>query len=217
MHPEVSGNATIVNWGHRPVNGISLPPLTIRMDPDSPPAPVSTRPPGLLAVLRERVRTRHYSLRTERAYLMWVRRFVRFHQGRHPRAMGAADVTAFLSSLAIRGRVAAATQNQALAAILFLYRHVLELDLPWLEGVVRARQPRRLPTVLTESEVQALLARMTGQEGLMARLLYGAGLRISECLALRVKDIEFERGELTIRDSKGGKDRVTVLPVALVA
>ncbi len=215
MHPLLSGNATIVNWPRASVNGKFLTPLTLFMEPPSPPFPVSTRPPGLLAVLRERVRARHYSLRTERAYVMWVRRFVRFHEGRHPRRMGGSEVAAFLSSLVTRGNVAAATQNQALAAVLFLYRHVLELELPWLEGVVRAKQPRRMPTVLTESEVKALLAGMQGEAGLMARLMYGAGLRISECLALRVKDVDFERGELMVRDAKGGKDRVTMLPAAL--
>jgi integron integrase len=185
------------------------------MTPDSPSRPVSPARPGVLATLRDQVRARHYSLRTERAYLMWVRRFLRFHKGRHPREMGGAEVGAFLSSLATVGNVAAATQNQALAALLFLYRHVLEVELPWLAEVIRAKQPRRLPTVLTEEEVRALLARMDGEAGLMARLMYGAGLRISECLSLRVKDLDFGRGELMVRNAKGGKDRVTVLPAAL--
>ena len=187
------------------------------MEPESPRCPVSTPRPGLLSTLRAQVRVRHYSLRTERAYVHWVRRFIRFHGGRHPREMGANEVGAFLSSMATHGRVAAATQNQALAALLFLYRHVLEADLPWLNEVVRAKRPRRLPTVLTEAEVASLLSSMEGETALMARLLYGAGLRISECLALRVKDLDFERGELMVRAAKGGKDRVTVLPAALVA
>ncbi len=185
------------------------------MNHPPPSGPLSTSRPGLLAALRDQVRTRHYSLRTERTYVMWVRRFVRFHAGRHPREMGGAEVSAFLTSLATVGRVAAATQNQALAALLFLYRHVLEVELPWLTEVIRAKQPPRLPTVLSEEEVRALLARMEGEAGLMARLMYGAGLRISECLALRVKDLDFTRGELMIRDAKGGKDRVSMIPAAL--
>ena len=217
MDLALSGNATIVKRRGGPVNAKSRPPLGIAMNPDSPPCPVTPPSRGLLATLRDQLRARHYSLRTERAYLLWVRRFLRFHRGRHPRQMGAADIGAFLSWLATRGRVAAATQNQALAALLFLYRHVMEVDLPRLEDVVRAKTPRRLPTVLTESEVAALLARMEGETGLMARLLYGSGLRIAECLALRVKDIDFERGELLVRAGKGGKDRVTVFPSALAA
>lgn len=148
---------------------------------------------GLLDALRDQVRSRHYSLRTERAYVLWVRRFIAFHGRRHPRELGAAEVTAFLSSLAVRGEVAASTQNQALAAILFLYRVVLQLDLPWLADVVRAKRPRRLPVVLAADEVTALLHRLEGLPGLMARLMYGTGMRISECVALRVKDLDLAR------------------------
>ena len=167
-------------------------------------------------MMRERIRALHYSLRTERAYLHWARRFVQFHGRRSPRGLGAADVTGFLSSLATRGNVAASTQNQALAAILFLYRRVLEMDLPWLTEVVRAKRPMRIPTVLTFAEVDALLSQMKGETALMARLMYGSGLRIGECVSLRVKDVDLERREVIVRGGKGGKDRVTMLPAALV-
>lgn len=171
---------------------------------------------GLIATLRDRIRAAHYSLRTERAYVLWVRRFIAFHGRRHPRQLGAHEVAAFLSSLAVEGRVAASTQNQALAAILFLYRQVLQMDLPWLEDVVRAKRPKRLPVVLSMAEVGALLGAMEGLHGLMARLMYGTGMRISECVALRVKDVDLGRREVFVRNGKGGKDRVTVLPMALV-
>lgn len=173
-------------------------------------------PRGLFSALRERVRSLHYSLRTERAYVLWVRRFIAFHGRRHPRELGAAEVTSFLSSLAVQGEVAAATQNQALAAILFLYKEVMGLDLPWLSEVVRAKRPRRLPVVLESHEVAALLGRIDGLPGLMARLMYGTGMRISECVALRVKDLDLTRRELVVRDGKGGKDRMTVVPLSLV-
>jgi site-specific recombinase XerD len=140
--------------------------------------------------LRERIRMRHYSYRTEPAYRDWVRRYIRFHGTRHPRELGAAHVAAFLSSLANDRNVAAATQNQALAAILFLYKEVLRIELPLVDGVARARQPRRLPVVLTQGEVRELLDRTTGTHGLMARLRYGTGMRLAECLGLRVKDVE---------------------------
>jgi integron integrase len=178
--------------------------------------PVNPPGAGLFQVMRERIRAFHYSLSTERAYLHWARRFVRFHGRRSPRELGAADVTGFLSSLATRGSVAASTQNQALAAILFLYRRVLELDMPWLTEVVRAKRPIRIPTVLTVAEVDALLARMKGETAVMARLMYGSGLRIGECVALRVKDVDLERREVVVRAGKGAKDRVTMLPAALV-
>jgi integron integrase len=178
--------------------------------------PVSPTTRGLLQAVRETVRAKHYSLRTERAYVRWVRRFVLFHGRRSPRLLGPADVTAFLTSLATRHHVAAATQNQALAAILFLYREVLRLDLPWLSDVVRAKRQRRIPTVLTVEEVERLLDRMKGLTGLMARLMYGSGLRISECVSLRVKDVDLDRREIVVRAGKGGKDRVTILPESLV-
>lgn len=187
------------------------------MSAPNPGCPVSTGArPGLVAALRDSLRNRHYSLRTERAYVLWVRRFVLFHGRRNPRELGAPEVTSFLSSLANHGNVAASTQNQALAAILFLYREVLGMDLPWLTEVVRARRPRRMPTVLTQAEVQSLLGHIEGLHGLMARLMYGTGMRISECVALRVKDLGLERREIIVREGKGGKDRVTMLPASLL-
>ena len=177
---------------------------------------VITPPTTLLGALRQRIRFRHYSLRTERTYAHWVWRYVVFHGKRHPRELGAEHVTAFLSSLANRGRVAAATQNQALAALLFLYREVLGIQLPWMDGIVRAKRPKRLPTVLSREETLAVLGHMSGEHGLMARLMYGTGMRVNECVALRVKDVDLARGEILVRHGKGGKDRVTMLPKALV-
>lgn len=181
-----------------------------------PPQPLAQRPRGLLEEVRRRVRAKHYSLRTEQAYVGWVRRFVVANGRRHPREMGAAEVEAFLSHLAVEGGVAASTQNQALAALLFLYREVLGVDLPWLENLTRAKRPKRLPTVLSREEVQRVLAVMDGCSGLIARLLYGTGMRLMECLRLRVKDVDFERNEILIREGKGAKDRRTVLPGRLV-
>ncbi|HVL69460.1 MAG TPA: integron integrase [Vicinamibacterales bacterium] len=166
--------------------------------------------------MRARIRAKHYSPRTEEAYVGWIRRFVRFHRGRHPRELGEAEVTAFLSSLAIEGRVAASTQNQALSALIFLYTEVLGAQLDWLAGLVRARRPVRLPVVLTSDEVRRLLAELSGTEWLMASLMYGAGLRLLECAELRVKDVELAKRELRVRDGKGRKDRVTVVPARLV-
>jgi integron integrase len=173
-------------------------------------------PPRLLARVREAIRVRHYSLRTERAYLHWIRRYILFHGKRHPAGMGAEEITRFLSHLANEDNVAAATQAQALAALLFLYGPVLETELPWLDQIVRAKRPRRLPTVLDKAEVHRLLDRMSGEHGLMARLMYGTGMRIGECVALRVKDLHLERREIVVRDGKGGKDRVTMLPDRLL-
>ena len=178
--------------------------------PTAPPAP------RLLDAVREAIRVRHYSVRTERTYIHWILRYLRFNGRRHPRDLGAEHVTAFLSSLANQGHVAAATQNQALAAVLFLYREVLQVELPWLDGIVRARKPKRLPTVLTRDEVRRILERLDGLHALMARLLYGTGMRIAECLALRVKDVELVRAEIVVRDGKGGRDRTTMLPASLV-
>lgn len=168
-------------------------------------------PEGLLAAMREKLRTRHMSLRTEQAYLHWARRFVRFHGRRHPRELGPADVEAFLTHLAFQRKVSAPTQNQALQALLFLYRHVLGVDLPWLTNVIRAERRRRLPVVLSRDEVAAVLAGLEGVHWLVGSLLYVGGLRLTEALRLRVKDLALERGELVIRDGKGGKDRVTVI------
>jgi integron integrase len=145
----------------------------------------------------------------------WIRRFIVFNGKQHPADMGANEVSRFLSSLAIRGKVSASTQNQALSAILFLYRAVLETNLEWMDGIVRAKRPARLPVVLTRTEVQAVLGELQGTPWIMASLLYGSGLRLSECLRLRIKDIDFDRGEITVRDGKGMKDRLTVLPVSV--
>ena len=180
-------------------------------------SPPPATPPRLFEQLRERIRFRHYSLRTERTYAHWIRRFILHSGTRHPREMGAEEVTAFLSSLAVERNVAASTQNQALSAILFLYKEVLRVELPWLDDVRRAKKPRRLPTVLTHAEVRMLLAHIEGTHGLMARLLYGTGMRLMEAVCLRVKDLDLERREVIVRHGKGGRDRVTVLPAALVA
>jgi integron integrase len=171
----------------------------------------------LFAVVREKIRTRHLALRTEQAYLQWVRRYVRFHGRRHPREMGAPEVEAFLTHLAVDAKVGASTQNQALQALLFLYRQVLDVELPWLDNVTRASRPRRLPVVLSAAEVRAVLAELDGTCWLIASLLYGSGLRLMEAHRLRVKDLVVERGELIVRDAKGGKDRVTVLPESVAS
>ncbi len=177
------------------------------------------RSPKLLDQIRVRMRTMHYSLRTEQSYLQWIKRFIVFHGKRHPSEMGIAEVEAFLSSLATDRNVAASTQNQALAAILFLYREMLKVDLPWLDDVVRAKKPERLPTVLSRSEVQLLLDKLgdEGQPALMARLLYGTGMRLMEVVRLRVKDVDLVARQITVREGKGNKDRVTVLPESLIA
>lgn len=177
---------------------------------------INTPSPKLLDQVRDLIRTKHYSIRTENQYLQWIRRFILFHGKRHPRDMGAPEVEAFLSHLAVSRDVAASTQNQALSALLFLYREVLGIDLPWLDNVTRAKRPQRLPIVLSRDEVRAVLDRMTGVYGLMASLLYGTGMRLMECVRLRVKDVDFARGEILIRDGKGAKDRVTMLPESLV-
>ena len=173
--------------------------------------------PKLLDLLRDRLRLKHYSIRTETQYVQWVRRFILFHGKRHPQEMGAKEVEAFLTHLAVEGRVAAATQNQALSALLFLYRELLHINLPWLDEVVRAKRPARLPVVLTREEVQAVLGRTEGTYGLMLRLLYGTGMRLMECVRLRVKDVDFSRAEIIVRDGKGAKDRVTMLPQRIAA
>ena len=172
--------------------------------------------PRLLDRVRAVIRFRHYSLRTEQAYVQWIRRFIRFHEMRHPREMGVEEVRAFLTHLAVEGRVASATQNQALNALGFLYREVLDLELPDLAGVVRASKPRRLPVVMSRGEVARLLGELRGRNRLMASVLYGSGLRLMECVRLRVKDLDFEMHQVVVRDGKGRKDRVTMLPDALL-
>ncbi|MSQ59883.1 MAG: integron integrase [Betaproteobacteria bacterium] len=175
----------------------------------------SPSPPTLLGQVRARIRVKHYSIRTEVAYVDWIRRFVLFHNKRHPRDLGAVEVEAFLTYLADKRRVSASTQNQAKSALLFLYREVLDVELPWLDGVTSAKKSQRLPVVLTPAEVSSLLGRLRGSPALIVKLLYGTGLRIMEALRLRVKDLDFERLEILVRDGKGAKDRVTMMPANL--
>jgi integron integrase len=173
-------------------------------------------PRKLLQEVQFRIRARHMSYRTEKTYLHWIRRFIRHHNRRHPREMGGPEVEDFLTSLAVNNKVSASTQNQALAAVLFLYREVLKIDLPWLADVIRAKRPQRLPVVLSREEVQQVLERLTGTEWLIVSMLYGSGMRLGECLQLHIKDLELSRRELLIRDAKGQKDRITVLPDSLL-
>ncbi len=177
--------------------------------------PSSDAPPKLLDRVRDRIRRLGYAKRTEQSYVHWIKRFILYNGKRHPMEMGKVEVEAFLTHLAAERDVAAATQNLALSAILFLYREVLEMPLPWLDSVVRAKKPSRLPVVLTRREVDSVLGRTEGTVGLMLRLLYGTGMRLMEGVRLRVKDVDFDRREITVRDGKGGKDRVTMLPESL--
>ncbi len=170
--------------------------------------------PRLLDRIRDKVRLKHYSIRTEQAYVEWIKRFILFHGKRHPGWLGPAEVEAFLTDLAVARRVFASTQNQAKSALLFLYKEVLGVELPWLDHVDKARVPARLPVVLTRDEVAGVLAQLRGVHALVGRLLYGSGMRVMECLRLRVKDVDFARGEILVRDGKGMKDRVTMLPRA---
>ncbi len=169
----------------------------------------------LLEQLRDHLRSRHYSLRTEESYLDWVRRYVLFHDKRHPRDLGVDALLAFLNHLAVELNVSASTQNQARCALLFLYRELLRVDPGDLKGIAAAKEPRRLPTVLTRAEARAVIAELSGVYRLMAQLLYGSGLRLMECLRLRVKDLDFGLHQLTVRDGKGMHDRVTMLPDSL--
>ena len=171
--------------------------------------------PKLLDQVRHAIRARHYSRRTEDVYVLWIKRFIFFHGVRHPAEMGESEINAFLTDLAINKKVSASTQNQALSALLFLYRHVLGREIGDLGQVIRARTPTRLPVVMTREEVKALLSHLQCDKWLMASLMYGAGLRLMECLRLRIQDIDFVRHEITVRDGKGGKDRVTVLTESL--
>ena len=180
-------------------------------DPPEPPPS-----PRLLDQVRHRIRVKHYALRTEQVYVGWVKRYIHFHGRRHPRDLGAADVEAFLSHLAVRRNVSASTQNQAKAALLFLYKEVLGITLPWLDEIVQARVSRRLPVVLTTREVKRLLDELDGKMWLVAALLYGTGMRLLEGLRLRAKDLDFERRAIVVREGKGAKDRITMLPEHLV-
>ncbi len=173
--------------------------------------------PKLLDQVRGKIRLKHYSIRTEQAYTDWIRRYILHFGKKHPRDMGAAEVEQFLTHLAVNGKVSASTQNQAKCALLFLYKEVLAIELPWLDNVEQAKVPKRLPVVLNRDEVQAILSRLTGTQWLIASLLYGTGMRIMECLRLRVQDVDIKRNEILIRNGKGSKDRVTMLPLSLVA
>jgi integron integrase len=172
--------------------------------------------PRLLDRVRDAIRRRHYSYRTEQSYVHWIKRFIYFHGKRHPAQMGAVEVTAFLTHLAKERSVASSTQNQALSSLLFLYGRVLGQPLPWMDAIDRAKRPVKVPVVLTREEVRAMLAQLEGTKWLMAGLLYGGGLRLRECLKLRIKDVDFGYKQITVRDGKGSKDRVTMLPAALV-
>jgi integron integrase len=176
----------------------------------------SAKPPKLLDQVKRCIRDKYYSLRTEEAYVYWIRWFIRFHGMRHPAEMGATEVRAFLSYLSNERNVSVSTHKQALCALLFLYKQVLQIEFPWLDDLHRPTRPPRLPTVLTQTEVALVLAQMQGTHALMARLLYGTGMRMMEMMMLRVKDVDFGRREITIRFGKGGKDRKTVLPLTLV-
>lgn len=177
---------------------------------------MSPSQPKLLDQVRATIRTLHYSIRTEQAYVDWVRRFILFHNKRHPKDMGKEEIEAFLTHLAVEGRVSASTQSQAKSALLFLYQKVLKVEVDWLKDVVSAKQPQRLPTVLTNEEARSLLSRMGGDVWLVASLLYGSGLRLLEACRLRVLDIDFEMKQITVRNGKGAKDRVTMLPTSLI-
>jgi integron integrase len=182
--------------------------------------PTQTEPviqqPKLLEQVVAKLRVKHYSMRTEKAYVDWIKRYIWHHGKRHPKDMGVAEVEAFLTHLAVERNVSASTQNQAKSAILYLYKEVLGIELPWLDNVTQAKAPKRLPVVLTQAEVQAVLTRLDGSMWLIASLLYGSGLRIMEALRLRVKDVDFARREILVREGKGFKDRVTMLPVSLI-
>jgi len=185
--------------------------------PNSSDKSTTTKSPKLLDQVRDRLRVKHYSLRTEQSYVGWIKRYIFFHGKRHPKDMGAEEIEAFLTHLAVAGKVAASTQNLAKSALLFLYREVLEIQLPWLDNITQAKTPKRLPVVLTVSEVQAVLSRLSGTHALIASLLYGGGMRLMEAVRLRVKDVDFARHEILVREGKGFKDRVTMLPEAVIA
>ncbi len=178
--------------------------------------PSRPKPPKLLQQVRERIRTLHYSYRTEQVYVDWIRRFILFHDKRHPREMEEIEVEGFLTHLAVARRVSASTQNQALSALLFLYKKVLDIEIGWVEDVVRAKRPERVPVVLTREETVSLLDRLSGRYHLMASLMYGAGLRVMECMRLRIQDVDFGYRQITVRSGKGGKDRYVPLPESVI-
>jgi integron integrase len=200
-HRPVNRTLTVIDGGLNSKAGVQSPPTAPK--------------PKLLEQVRNAIRARHYSYMTEKAYVGWIKRFIFFHDKRHPAEMGEPEVAKFLSSLATNSKVSASTQNQALHAILFLYQEILQRKIGFIEGVVRAQRPRRLPVVLTREEVRRILGGMNGTPWLMAMLLYGAGLRLMECCRLRVKDIDFSQNQIVIRGGKGNKDRHTMLPTAV--
>jgi len=206
------GTARLVRFGSYPPLSphAQTPSLAVRET-----GPADAPKPRLLDRVRNAIRARHYSRRTEKAYVAWIRRYIFFHGKRHPAEMGAPELTRFLTSLAVDRKVAASTQNQALSALLFLYREVLEQQVPWLDDLVYAKRPHHLPVVLTPEEVRAVLAEIHGVPRLMAILLYGAGLRLLECARLRVQDLDIARNQIVVRSGKGNKDRLTTLPVAI--
>jgi integron integrase len=181
------------------------------------PNPLDPASPRLLDQVRLALRLKHYSYRTEESYVHWITRYILFHAKRHPRDLGRPEIEAFLAYLAVHDQVASSTQNQALSALLFLYQQVLGIDLAGPLNLIRAKRPERVPTVMTADEVRQVLAGLSGMSQLMAKLLYGSGLRLMECVRLRVKDLDFARREIVVRDGKGLKDRITMLPVALIA
>jgi integron integrase len=180
------------------------------------PIPSGSKPPKLLERVRQTIRFNHYSPRTEEAYVDWIKRFIHFHGIRHPQEMGADEVRDFLTHLATELDVAASTQNQAFSALLFLYREVLQQKLPWIDNIVRAKRPLKIPVVFTQTEAREVLGRITGTPRLMAHLLYGSGLRVMECVRLRVKDVDLGYLQITVREAKGGRQRVTMVPTNLV-
>ncbi len=190
--------------------------MTVPFNDTNTPSALPPKTPKLLDQVRGKIRLKHYSIRTEQAYVDWIRRFILFHNKRHPTDMGASEVEAFLTHLAVKGKVAASTQNQARSALLFLYKEVLDQALPWMDDITPAKRPLRLPVVLTHAEVKALLERLRGTHRLLASLLYGTGMRLMEGLRLRVKDLDFERREILVREGKGAKDRITMLPATLI-
>jgi integron integrase len=179
------------------------------------PMPITDNKPKLLTQLSQAIRSRHYSRKTESTYIHWIKRFIFFHHVRHPQEMAEPEINAFLTNLAVKEHVSASTQNQALCAIIFLYKYVINRKIGDIGEVIRAKQSRHVPVVMTKDEVKAVVSHLSGDKKLMASLMYGAGLRLMECLRLRVQDIDFSRNEITVRDGKGAKDRITMLPESL--
>lgn len=177
---------------------------------------MTVQKPKLLDQVRNAMRVAHYSYRTEQSYIGWIKRYIFFYDKTHPQELNHTHIEAFLTHLAVVGKVSASTQNQALSALLFLYQQVLNIDLPFLDDITKAKRPKHIPTVLNHSEIKQLFLHLDGIHLLMAKLIYGSGMRLMDCLRLRIKDVDFERKEITIRDGKGSKDRITLLPHSLI-